>query len=60
MEPNDQELDWKEVAFLLNGVNESLTKKIQEQEQEYAQLQAQHKRMQKSALIISKSSNTNF
>ncbi len=57
MEPNDQEMDWKQVAFLLNGVNERLTEKIREQELEYAQLQAQHKRMQSSVLIIGKSLN---
>ncbi len=59
MEPNDQEVDWREVAFLLNGANEMLTEKIHEQEQEYAQLQAQHKMMQGSMLIINKELNQN-
>ena len=54
MEPNDQEVDWREVAFLLNGANEMLTEKIHEQEQEYARLQAQHKIMQGSTLTINK------
>jgi hypothetical protein len=52
MEPNDQEVDWREVAFLLNGVNEMLAEKIHKQDREFARLQAQHKRMQASRLII--------
>jgi hypothetical protein len=52
MEPNDQEVDWREVAFLLNGVNEMLAEKIHKQDKEFARLQAQHKRMQASSLII--------
>ena len=40
MEPNDQEVNWREVAFLLNGANEMLTEKIREQDKEFARLQA--------------------
>jgi len=59
MEPNDQEVDWREVAFLLNGANEMLTEKIHEQEQEYARLQAQHKITQDSKLITKNNLNQN-
>jgi hypothetical protein len=52
MEPNDQEVDWRDVAFLLNGVNEMLAEKIHKKDREFARLQAQHKRMQASRLII--------
>jgi hypothetical protein len=54
MEPNDQEVDWREVAFLLNGANEILTEKIHKQDKEFAGLQAQHKMMQGLTLIINK------
>jgi len=54
MEPNDQEVNWREVPFLLNGANEMLTEKIREQDKEFARLQAQHKMMQGLTLIINK------
>ena len=59
MEPNDQEVDWREVAFLLNGANEILAEKIYKQDKEFARVQAQHKRMQDSRLIINKDLNQN-
>jgi len=40
MEPDSLEMDWKEVAVLLNSANQMLTEKLHEQEQKYAQLQA--------------------
>ena len=57
MEPNDQEVDWREVAFLLNGANEMLTEKIREQDKEFDRLQEQHKRMQDSKLMIKNNLN---
>ena len=45
MEPNDQKVNWREVAFLLNGANEMLMEKIRERDKEFARLQAQHKRI---------------
>ena len=57
MELNDQEVDWREVAFLLNGANEMLTEKIREQDKEFARLQAQHKRIQDSKLMIKNNLN---
>ena len=57
MEPNDQEVNWREVAFLLNGANEMLTEKIREQDKEFARLQAQHKRIQASKLMIKNNLN---
>ena len=59
MELNDQEVDWREVAFFLNGANEMLAEKIHKQDKEFARLQAQHKRMQDSRLIINKDLNQN-
>ena len=38
LEPNDQEVDWREVAFLSNGANEILTEKIHKQDKEFAGL----------------------
>ena len=57
MEPNDQEVGWREVAFLLNGANEILTEKIHKQDKEFAGLQAQHKRIQDSKLMIKNNLN---
>ena len=57
MEPNDQEVNWREVAFLLNGANEMLTEKIREQDKEFARLQAQHKGIQDSKLMIKNNLN---
>ena len=57
MEPNDQEVNWREVAFLLNGANEMLTEKIREQDKEFARIQAQQKRIQDSKLMIKNNLN---
>jgi len=57
MEPNDQEVNWREVAFLLNGANEMLTEKIREQDKEFARLQTQHKKIQDSKLMIKNNLN---
>jgi len=57
MEPNDHKVNWREVAFLLNGANEMLTEKIREQDKEFARLQAQHKRIQDSMLMIKNNLN---
>lgn len=40
MEPDNLEMDWKEVAVLLNSANQMLIEKLHEQEQKYARLQA--------------------
>lgn len=40
MEPDSLEMDWKEVAVLLNSANQMLTEKLHEQEEECARLQA--------------------
>ena len=57
MEPNDQEVNWREVAFLFFFANEMLTEKIREQDKEFARLQAQHKRIQDSKLMIKNNLN---
>ena len=49
MEPDNQEVDWREVAILLNSANEVLAKTIHKQDKEFVRLQAQHKGMQDSA-----------
>ena len=40
MQPDNLEMDWKEVAVLLNSANQMLTEKLHEQEEECARLQA--------------------
>ena len=57
MEPNDQEVNWKEVASLLNGANEVLVEKIHKLTQNYTKLQEQYEKMQSPALLVKKSLN---
>jgi hypothetical protein len=59
MEPNDQEVNWKEVASLLNGANEVLVEKIHKLTQNYTKLQEQYEKMQSPALLVKKSLNQN-
>ncbi len=44
MEPNGQRVNWREVAFLLNGANEVLVEKIDKLNQKYSSLQCQCKK----------------
>jgi hypothetical protein len=50
----DQKVDWKEIALLLNGANDELTKKIHNLDQQYAKLQTQHKKMRELTLSLNK------
>lgn len=54
METNGLEVDWKEVAFLLSGANEVLTKKIQKLDREYEKLWTQHKKLKDLVIITDK------
>ena len=49
MEPDNQEVDWREVAILLNSANEMLTETKNKQDKEFIRLQEQNKGMQDSA-----------
>ncbi len=57
MKFDDQEVDWKGIALLLNGANDELTKRILELNQQYARLQAQHKKMCELTLSTDKGVN---
>lgn len=59
MELYDQSVDWREIAFMLNGANEVLTEKVHELNQEYARLQAQHKKTQDLTLFAKKELSPN-
>ena len=56
MEAIDLEADWKEVAVLLNCVNEMLTEEIHKLSQENSSLQAKHKELQALSVIVKKGS----
>jgi len=59
MEPNDQEVNWKEVASLLNEANEVLVEKIHTLHRKSARLQAQHQRIQNLTSFVKKGLNQN-
>lgn len=48
MATNDLEVDWREVAFLLNRANEALVEKIDNLNQKYSRLQDQCDKTQES------------
>lgn len=54
MELNDQDVNWREVAFMLNDVNEMLTEKICKMDEEFNQLQDQQNRMKELAIGMKK------
>ena len=55
MEANDQGVDWREVAYLLNGANEMLVKRIDKLNQEFSNLQIRHEKMQELSLSFKNS-----
>ncbi|MZH03634.1 MAG: hypothetical protein F3745_09650 [Nitrospinae bacterium] len=57
MEANDQGVDWREVAHLLNGANEMLVKRIDKLSQEFSNLQIRHEKMQELSLSFKNSSS---
>lgn len=50
MELKEQRVDWREVAFLLNGANELLVERIDKLSQEFSNLQFQHEKMRELSL----------
>ncbi len=59
METNDRGVDWREVAFLLNGANEALVERIDKLSKEYSNLQIRHEKMQELSAVIKKSVSQN-
>ncbi|MBT5027580.1 MAG: hypothetical protein HOL15_10075 [Nitrospinaceae bacterium] len=59
MKLNDQEVNWKEIALLLNGANDELTKTIYNLDQEYTTLQAQHQQLQELMSSLNKGLDNN-
>lgn len=59
MEPNDHGVDWREVAFLLNGANEMLVERINKLNQEYSSLMVRHEKMQELSSSVKKSLSQN-
>ena len=59
MEPNDQGVDWREVAYLLNGANEMLAKRIDKLSREFSNLQIRHEKMQESTAFHKRNLNQN-
>ncbi len=54
MEPNDQGVDWREVAFLLNGANEMLVERIDKLNLEYSKLVVRHEKMKELSSSVKK------
>jgi len=54
MKLNDQDVDWKEVALLLDGANEVLLEIIHELDQKYSRLQKQYEKIQIPVLLDGK------
>lgn len=55
MEANDHGMDWREVAFLLNGVNEMLVERINKLNRDYFSLMVRHEKIQELSSYVKKS-----